>query len=136
MARTGGNLNNGTIRIGKYLADDRFRIGGMVYLEERLGKSFEEIADDLSKKFDTDTVRISTMVRGMTPMLVALVYQRNSDMTKEDLVDVEKEIMRFELDDFTDVFHKVKLFESAKNASEPTSPKPRKRRKVVITPAT
>ena len=126
---TGRNLTNGTIEIGEYKADDRLRVGGILYLEEKLGKSFEEIADDLSKAFDTDNVMISGMVRGMSPILVALVLQRNPDA---DDKAVEQEIMRLELEDFTKIFDSVKMFEPAKNEDKPTPAKPRKRKKVVL----
>lgn len=112
MAPTGKDLANAKIKIGDVLADDRLRIGGILYLEEKLGKSFEEIADDLTKVVDVEKVNISKMVKGMTPFIVALILQRNPDM---DEAEAERAIMQLELEDFTDVFSKVKLFKSAKN---------------------
>ena len=73
---------------------------------------------------------ISGMVRGMSPILVALILQRNPEA---DETDAEREIMRLELEDFTKIFDKVKLFGPAKNERKPAPVNPKKRKKVVAT---
>jgi len=112
---TGRNLTNSVIQIGQFKADDRLRVGGILYLEEKLGKGFEEIADDMSKALSTDKVHISKMVGIMSLILMALILQRNTEI---DEADAEQALMRLELEEFTAVFDKLKLFE-AKNAPGP-----------------
>lgn len=127
MGTSGTNLTNGTIKIGDVLADDRLRIGGILYLEEKLGKGFEEIADDLSSTVDSEKLNVSKMIKGIRPFLVALILQRNADMPESE---AEFAVGRLELEEFTEVFNQVKMFKSAKNGQAPTSPKPRTRKKV------
>lgn len=128
MTASGKDLANKTIKIGDVYADDRLRIGGILYLEEKLGKGFEEIADDLSKIVDVKKVDISAMIKGMQPFLIALILQQNPDMDEEL---AERAIMRLELDDFTEAFDKVKLFKSAKNEQGQKPAKANRRRQPI-----
>ncbi len=124
MAVTGRNLTNGVIEISKGVyADDRLRIGGILYLEEKLDKTFEAIADEMSKFLDSDKLSISKMVRAIQPFIIALTLQRNPEMSEGE---VEQILMRLEIDDFTSLFAKVKLFDrEPKNEHRPT---PRKKK--------
>ena len=128
MTASGKDLANKTIKIGGVHADDRLRIGGILYLEEKLGKGFEEIADDLSKAVDVKKVDITKMVKGMAPFLVALILQQNPDMEE---ITAERAVMRLELEDFTEAFDKVKLFKTAKNESGQTVAKAKRPRQPV-----
>jgi hypothetical protein len=128
-AENGRDLVNGTFTIGDLDADDRLRIGGILYLEQKLDRDFEDIADDLVKVVDAKKLNISSMIRAMNPFLIALILQRNPDMPEND---IERALMRLELEDYTDAFDKVKLFKSAKNVTgqEPATAKKRPRQPV------
>ncbi len=123
-ANTGRDLANATIKIGDVMADDRLRIGGILYLEEKLGKGFEEIADDLTKVVDVENVNITAMIKRMTPFVTALILQRNPDMEE---IEAERAVMQLELEEFTDVFGQVKLFKTAKNSKGQKTGMPKKR---------
>ena len=111
-AKNGRDLVNGTIKIGGLDADDRLRIGGILYLEQKLEKDFEDIADELTKVVDAKKLNISKMILAMNPFLIALILQRNPDIPEQD---IERVLMQLELADYTAAFDKVNLFKSAKN---------------------
>lgn len=128
MAITGESLTNGIIKIAENVnADDKLKIGGILYLEEKLGKSFEEIADGLAKSLE-GKVTVTTMVKTIEPFLIALIIQRNPDLDEEAIRSI---IHDLDLAMFTGIFDKVKMFESpAKNAPGPNAKKTRKRQPI------
>jgi hypothetical protein len=129
----GANLNNGKIKIAEgWYADDRLRVGGILYLEEQTGKPFTELADELTDAFgDKDgQPSITTMVSKLSPILKALILQANPELDEDA---IGRLLMQMEIEDFMEVFSKIKLFEaSAKNPSTPNpATKPKRTRKKV-----
>lgn len=128
MPITGENLTSGIIEITENVnADNKLKIGGILYLEEKLQKSFEEIADDLAKTLE-GKVNVSTMVKTIEPFLIALITQRNPDMSEKEASMI---IRGLDLAEFTGIFDKVEMFEgSAKNSQQPNAKKSRKRQPI------
>jgi len=120
---SGKNLHNGIIKISGVELDDRVRIGGILYLEKKFDKGFEEIADAVAQGLSESPLRITKMVESISPFLVALILQRNPEMAE---AEAENLINQLELNEFTNVFNQLEIFDSAKNES---GQKPKQKKK-------
>jgi len=120
---SGKNLYNGIIKISGVELDDRVRIGGILYLEKKFDKGFEEIADAVAQGLSESPLRITKMVESISPFLVALILQRNPEMAE---AEAENLINQLELNEFTNVFNQLEIFDSAKNES---GQKPKQKKK-------
>ena len=108
-SKTSNELINSKIEIAPgVLIDDRMRIGGMMFLEERTGKEFFEIVNLLcTKRTTTDIFNI----------FLALVVQSNENM---DIKEAEKITKSIEFKAINDILERLRIFSFApKNASEP-----------------
>jgi len=120
---SGKNLHNGIIKISGVELDDRVRIGGILYLEKKFDKGFEEIADAVAQGLSESPLRITKMVESISPFLVALILQRNPEMAE---AEAENLINQLELNEFTNVFNQLEIFDSEKNGS---GQKPKRQKK-------
>ena len=120
---SGKNLHNGIIKLNGVELDDRVRVGGILYLEKKFDKGFEEIADAVAQGLSESPLRITKMVESISPFLVALILQRNPDMPE---AEAESLIYQLELNEFTEIFNQLEIFDSAKNGS---GQKPKRQKK-------
>ena len=88
--------------------DDRMRIGGMMFLEERTGKEFFEIVNLLCTKRTTIDIY---------NIFLALVIQANENM---DIKEAEKITKTIEFKEINTILERLRIFSFApKNVSEP-----------------
>ena len=116
-------LTNQRVKVtDDYFCDQKLRIDGILFLEALTGKDFEEIAEDIQAamtKQGKGKVSITVMVNAMQPFILALMHQCHEDATVEELT---RAIHRLELDEFMDLFNKLKIFsDSKKNAQGPVA---------------
>lgn len=121
MSDGSSKLTNQQVKVGDgFYCDQKLRIGGILFLEEFTGKGFEEIADDIQatmEKQGKGKVSISAMVKAMQPFILALMHQCHLEATVEELTGA---INRLAIDEFMDLFNKLKIFsDSGKNAQRP-----------------
>lgn len=79
MAETpqGSDLSVGMIDVGDgVLIENRLRLGAIIWLEDKLGKSINEYFADI----DVNTMRL----KELQPLFVALIMQANPEMAEEE----------------------------------------------------
>jgi hypothetical protein len=128
-AKSSKGLTNNRITVSdEYYADQKLKIGGILYLEKTFGKGFEEIAKDV-KGVMGDTKQVSAMVEILSPFIVALMRQCHPHVEPEQL---QEAIYQLELDEFTQLFDKLEIFsdDTEKNSQGPTAGTKRQRQPV------
>lgn len=107
------DLVNGKVQIAEGLVlEDRLRLGTVLYLEKKFGKSLTEIFEAMGAAAPNFT-QISTILTG-------LYIQSHPEVTE---TQAEQAVGRLDLEEVTGAFAKLRFAEFApKNVSPPASP--------------
>lgn len=105
----GTDMTARLIDVDGLMFDDRFRVGGTLYIEQKTGRSFIDVAEELSAAKDKPTMTILAVV------LTALYLQKN-DVPVEQ---AEKTIANLELSQMMTVMSQIDLEIEEKNSTSP-----------------
>lgn len=98
------------IAVGDLSFDDRFRIGGAQYIEQKTGRSFLQIASELGDPEKTPTIGTMAVV------LTALYLQRHPDVPPDV---AEKTVGNLDLNQMGSIMAKLNLEIEEKNSNSP-----------------
>jgi hypothetical protein len=100
---TGNDLAIGTIQVGDLVLDDRLRIDGALWIEDKTGKPLVEFLEHCTGGSISD----------MLTLLGALYYQKHPDSQPDDL---RKAVGGMEITEIGDLVSKVKMDFEPKNS--------------------
>jgi hypothetical protein len=129
MAIGDKRLSNQPVKVAdEVYIDQSLRVGGILFLEEMLDKSFDQIADDIQKAMAGND-KVSAMIREVKPFLLALMHQRHPDLSIDEMSAI---LDNLKLEEFTALFDNIRIFADTpgKNSGGPTAKTKRRRQPV------